>query len=205
MAQVALKQHYISAEEYLEGERLSDTKYELIHGEVYAMAGVSKNHERISVNILSSLINRLNQSPCEPFGSDIKVKAGENFYYPDVTVVCNDEGDSDYFTESPIIIVEVLSKSTRQNDRTIKKYDYLKIPTLQEYVLIEQDLVEVEVFRKKNNWHPDYYYLEDEITLESIGITLSVEAIYHRVQNDDMRAFVAKKEQEVLENGHSRN
>jgi Uma2 family endonuclease len=203
MAQVALKQHYISAEEYLEGERLSDTKYELIHGEVYAMAGASRNHERIAGNTYKHLSNHLdNTSACEPFGSDMKVKAGENFYYPDITVVCNDEEGDNYFTESPIIIVEVLSKSTRQNDRTIKKYDYLNIPTLQEYVLIEQDFVEVEVFRKKNNWHPDYYYLDDEITLGSIGITLLVEAIYHRVQNDDMRAFVAKKEQEVLESEH---
>jgi Uma2 family endonuclease len=199
MAQVALKNPYISAEEYLEGELLSEAKYELINGEVYAMAGTSVNHTRISGNIFNKTKNHLENSPCEPFISDMKVKIGENFYYPDMMVVCDDKEENDYYRTSPVIIVEVLSKSTRQNDRTIKKQDYLQIPTLEEYVLIEQDFAEIEVFTKKDDWRSNYYFLGDELTLDSIGLTITVEDIYYRVKNEDMAEFIAKKEQEAQE------
>lgn len=195
---VAIKKYEISEEEYLEGELVSDVKHELIDGEVYAMAGVSKNHERIAGNIYRKLGNALENSPCEPFFSDVKVKVGRNFFYPDAMVVCNDQTDNEYYTESPAILVEVLSKSTRRIDETIKRMAYQSIPTLQEFILIEQDFVDVEVCRRSDGWRSMHYFMGDEFTLESIGITLSVEEIYHRVKNDDVMTYV--NEQQVNAN-----
>jgi len=183
----------ISPEDYLKGEPLSEVKHELINGHVYAMAGASANHERISVNILRKFGNHLENTPCEPFGSDMKVRVGSNFFYPDVTVDCHFDDAEPYFTETPIIIIEVLSRSTRRTDETIKLMSYITIPSLLEYVLIQQDFVDIQVIRRSEGWLPKHYFLDDEITFESIGLTLSVEDIYHRVQNDDMVEFLNNK------------
>ena len=190
---VAIK-YEISDEEYLQGELVSDVKHELIDGEVYAMAGVSKNHERIAGNVYRKLGNALENSPCEPFYSDVKVKVGRNFFYPDAMVVCNDQTDNEYYTESPTILVEVLSKSTRRTDETIKRTAYQSIPTLQEFILIEQDFVDVEVCRRTDDWRSLHYFLGDRFTLESIGITLSVDEIYHRVKNDDVMTYLRQQQ-----------
>ncbi|RZK15358.1 MAG: Uma2 family endonuclease, partial [Flavobacterium sp.] len=135
------QQPYISEQEYLEGELLTDIKHEYIEGEVYAMAGAHRNHVRLSDNVLGILLAHLKGKPCQPFGSDMKVKVGKNYFYPDVIVDCSDD-EHDYYTKFPTIIVEVLSKSTRQKDKTLKRDLYLTIPTLQEYIMIEQDFVD---------------------------------------------------------------
>ena len=183
----------ISVEDYLTGELTSDIKHELIDGCVYAMAGASANHERISGNIYRKFGNHLENKPCEPFGSDMKLRINANFFYPDVMVDCLFDNSEPYFTQTPIIIVEVLSKSTRKKDTTLKLLSYINIPSLQEYVLIEQDFVDVQVFRRNENWLVRHYFLGDEVTFESIGLTLPVEDIYHRVQNDDMLELLANK------------
>jgi Uma2 family endonuclease len=108
-------------------------------------------------------------------------------------VNCHFDNSEPYFTETPLFIVEVLSRSTRKKDTTLKFISYINIPSLQEYVLIEQDFVDVQVFRRSENWLVRHYFLGDEITFESIGLSLSVEDIYHRVQNDDMLEFLANK------------
>lgn len=180
----------VSIEDYLQGELISDIKHELIDGCVYAMAGASANHERISGNIYAEFRNHLKGSPCEPFGSDMKVKAGSNFFYPDVIVDCHFDESQPYYTESPVIIVEVLSKATRKTDETVKLLSYINIPSLQEYVLIEQDYVDIQVIRRSESWLPRHYFLGDEITFESIDLTLPVEEIYSRVQNDDMLEYL---------------
>jgi len=124
---MALKQAVtaITEEEYLAGEEISENKHEFINGEVYVMSGASKNHERITGNIFRKIGNFLEGSLCEPFSSDVKVKIGNNFFYPDVMVVCDDQTDNDYYTESPTFIVEVLSKSTRRYDETIKRITFI--------------------------------------------------------------------------------
>jgi len=184
------QEEWLSEEAYLQGELLSEIKHEYIDGAVYAMAGASKNHQRITANILSGLLTQLINSPCEPFASDIKVKVGSMFFYPDVMVVCKDDTDNEYYTESPKIIVEVLSKSTRRMDETIKKIAYQNLPSLQEYVLIEQDFVDVEVCRRSEGWVSRHYFLGDNVTFDSVGLTLSVADIYQRVENDDVTSFL---------------
>jgi len=188
-----LEANTLTQQEYLAGELASEIKHEYIAGQVYAMAGVSKNHDRITGNILRQLGNHLEGSPCEVFASDIKVKAGADFFYPDVMVVCDDQTANEYYTEYPVIIVEVLSKSTRKTDHSSKRMAYLTIPTLQEYVLIEQDFVDIEVVRKSQNWQSFHYFLGDAVTFKSINVALAVEAIYQRVQNQDVIEFLQSK------------
>jgi len=184
------KQDFYSISEYLQNELDSDSKHEYIEGQVYAMAGASKNHQRISMNIGSLFREHLRNTPCDTFASDIKVKIGDlAVFYPDVIVACEPETANEYYTEQPLIIVEVLSKSTRRVDETTKRRLYQTLPSLQEYVLIEQDIVDIEICRRSEGWQPEHYFMGDDITFAAIELTVSVNDIYERVINDDVSTF----------------
>ena len=180
----------ITEEEYLAGEEISAIKHEFVDGEIYAMSGASKNHERIAGNIFVRLHSHLQNSSCEPFSSDVKVKVDDNFFYPDAMVVCDEQTDHDYYTESPAIVIEVLSKSTRRYDETVKRLAYQSISTLQEYILIEQDFVDVEVCRRSDGWKSQHYFLGKAFILESIGLTLNVDDLYQRVKIADVSDYL---------------
>jgi len=184
---------HLTEDEYLSSELTSDVKREYIDGQVYAMAGAGYNHNCIAATIARKFGNHLEGTPCATLTADMKVRLGKDYVYPDVLVDCSTLSGNDYFSTSPVIIVEVLSKSTRKIDTTAKLLRYINLPSLQEYVLIEQDFVSVQVLRKANAWKPDYYYLGDAVTFESIGLTLTVEEIYDRVDNADMNEFRQEK------------
>ena len=188
--------NYISEDEYLEGEKISEIRHEYIEGEVWAMAGASLRHNIITSTVSRHFGNHLDGTRCTAVSSDLKVKTNDSFFYPDVVVLCSDENEHNYFTDKPLIIVEVLSKNTRKTDQTIKMVAYKTLPSLQEYVLIEQDFAEVEVCRRNNNWISERYFLGDDVTFESIDLTLSVETIYNRVQNEDILEFLQAKTEE---------
>jgi len=101
-------------------------------------------------------------------------------------VSCEQE-DNEYYRNTLLLIVEVVSRSTRKRDNTIKRLSYQNIAILEEYVLIEQDFVDVEVCRRSKHWWPEHYYLGDTVHFASIDLTLLVEDIYARVMNDEMR------------------
>ncbi|WP_333660745.1 Uma2 family endonuclease [Acinetobacter sp.] len=186
-------QSLISEQEYLEGELHSDIKHEYIDGVIYAMSGASAAHNRITVNILREFGNHLKGKPCQPYSADMKVKIGSKYFYPDVLVDCTDLADDQYFTDNPTIIVEVLSKSTKQIDKTVKFNTYIQIPSLQEYLLVEQDTAEVEVLRRRTNWKAEHYFLGDVIKLDSIDLTIKVADIYDRVKNTDVLEWLEKQ------------
>lgn len=193
---LAKQADYLSIETYLAGERSSEIRHEYAAGVAYAMAGASINHNQITANVLTSLRIAFKQTgqPCRPFSSDLLVRTGADRYrYPDVAVVCNEQFLDDYSTDAPVLIVEVLSKATRQRDRQTKRQEYLRLPHLQEYMLIEQDTVEVEVFRRSQGWQASYYYWGDVVVLESVGVTLTVEDIYEQVRNEDVEHFLGNK------------
>ena len=179
----------LSEADYLSSEPLSEVKREFIDGQVYAMAGAGHNHNCISSNILGNFRSHLKGTPCTTFMAEMKVRLGKDYVYPDVLVDCSRFSANDHFASSPIIIVEVLSHSTRKTDLTTKLLRYINLPSLQEYVLIEQDIASVQVLRKANNWLSEYYFLGDEVLFNAINLTLSVAEIYDRVDNQDMHEF----------------
>ena len=190
MALLKQQDPFISVDEYLQDELQREVKHEYLNGEIYAMAGASKNHQRVIMNLGSLFTGHLRDTRCEAFSSDIKVRAGDlAFFYPDIIVACEEDGD-DYYTEKPVIIVEVLSKSTRRKDETTKRRIYQSLPSLQEYVLIEQGIVDVEVCRRNQGWVSEHFFMGDEVTFEVIDLTVSVNEIYERVLNDDVSEFL---------------
>lgn len=184
------KIEHLPIQDYLEGELYSSIKHEYLDGQVYAMAGASSNHNRIASNLNREFGNQLRNTPCEPFSSDMKVRVGDDFFYSDVLVTCHHKSNDCGVTDSPLIIVEVLSKATRKIDHTIKRLAYQRLATLQEYVVIEQDIVDVEVCRRNNHWQSEHYFLGDEVYFESIDLRLPVAMIYERVENEDVLTYL---------------
>ncbi|ASF45014.1 Uma2 family endonuclease [Methylovulum psychrotolerans] len=179
----------VTEADYLHAEQLADTRHEFIDGVVYAMAGSGYNHNCITVNISSFFGDHLKGTPCATFVAAMKVRLGRDYVYPDVVVDCSKMGGDDYFATAPIVIVEVLSKSTRKTDTTTKLIRYINLPSLQEYMLIEPDFVSVQVLRRVNHWQSEYFYLGDSVTLAALDLTLAVADIYDRVNNQDMEEF----------------
>lgn len=178
---------------YLQSQLLVEAKHELINGQVYEMAETNDDHNLIALNVASELRNQLKNTPYRTFMADMKVKADQDFYYPDVMVVGQqDNGSNDYKT-APIIIAEVLSKLTRRFDQTDKRFRYQQISSLEEYVLIEQDKGEIQVFSKQNHWRSSYYYLGDEVIFSALDVALRVEDIYYQVNNEDVLEFLGRK------------
>lgn len=197
---VPLQHLLISEHDYLAGELESAVKHEYIAGEVYAMAGASINHQRLTATLARMIGNRLEGSRCDVLSSDIKVKVDDCFFYPDILVVCGDVDGQNTYTDVPIFIVEVLSKSTRRLDHTLKRRLYQQLPSLQEYVLIEQDFVDIEVCRRSNHWQSEHYFLGDEVHFAAVDLALSVESIYARVDNQDMRDFLQQQAETKAQN-----
>ncbi len=185
-----LNHHTISEQEYLEGEKLSDIKHEYVDGQVYAMAGSSKRHNSITLNIAIALRLKAKGSPCEVYSSDIKVRVGngKTYYYPDVIVGC-DESDNadDYYLEQPCLIVEVLSPSTERKDGTEKLISYQGIKSLQAYMMVDQDKCNISLIYPQDNgqWTIDYYTdMDDVILLSCPAMELLVSDVYEAVQFD---------------------
>ena len=126
-------------------------------------------------------------------GSGTKEELIARLSEADGSVSSDDKTEDEHYTEYPVIIIEVLSQSTYQKDRTTKRFAYLNLPRLLEYVLVEQDFVDIEVLRKNDDWKSKHYFLGDNVNVESIDLSVSVEDIYHRVQNQDMLEFLNKK------------
>ena len=186
MANRVAKTTFISEADYLAGEKIAETKHEYIDGEIFAMSGASASHNRISLNVATLFNVHLDGKPCQPYISDMKVKVGTKYFYPDVLVECSGLADDSHVTEKPTLIVEVLSKSTRRMDETTKRIAYTQIDSLLEYVLIEQDFVDIEIIRRRTGWQSERFYLGDSLTFESIALTLTVEDIYARVNNPEL-------------------
>lgn len=178
----------ISVEEYLAGEKISPVRYEYVYGEVYAMAGTSDNHNRIVGNLYAASLNHLRNSRCEPFMGDIKVRVSPHvYYYPDVLVSCEENPESPYFRNEPILIVEVLSTSTQEIDRREKLLFYQQMPSVQEYVVIEQQKKLIEIHRRQpdGRWITYYFDQYDEtVGFQSIEMCLPLDEIYRRVKFD---------------------
>jgi Uma2 family endonuclease len=173
---------------YLDGEERADRKHEYVFGQVYAMAGGRVQHNRIAKNAISALDRRLAGSPCEVFGSDQKVRVrsdgGFCFYYPDAMVVCGATDPDAVFLDNPVVIVEVLSPSTRRIDEGEKKAGYLTIPSLGAYVLVDSERPGVVVWRRRGEefQRETYADLGAAVALPEIDVTLPLGEAYANVE-----------------------
>jgi Uma2 family endonuclease len=146
----------LTAKDYLEIERRAEFKSEFFNGEMFAMAGASREHNRVKENLVGELFTRLKGGPCQTFSSDqrVLVEATGLYTYPDIVILCGpgiyDPADRDTLT-NPTAIIEVLSPSSERYDRGTKFRNYQKIPSLKEYVLVAQDEPVCERFVRQDD------------------------------------------------------
>lgn len=181
------KPQLLSIEEYIEGEKLSEVRHEYIGGLVYAMAGASDEHNAISLNLASALLAHLRGKSCRVFMADSKARlradAEDIFYYPDLMVACDPRDTNRFFKRFPRVLVEVLSESTERIDRREKFLSYTQIETLEEYILVAQDKMEVTLFRRANRWQAELFNAATQsLPLASIDFSIALPAIYEGVK-----------------------
>jgi Uma2 family endonuclease len=178
----------LSVEEYLQFERESLQKHEFYRGYVFAMAGAGLRHNMIFSNIFGLLAYHLKRTPCQPFGSDMRVHIPENtlFTYPDISIFCSDllssKEDEDTVIR-PSVLIEIMSPSTRNYDRGEKFKLYRDIPTLREYVLIDSETINVEVFRINDGGHwelTEHKSISEILAITTVKIDVPLELIYER-------------------------
>ncbi|MBD2593235.1 Uma2 family endonuclease [Nostoc spongiaeforme FACHB-130] len=177
---------FISADEYLIWEPTQEQRYEYWDGEVVAMSGGTRNHNRVSGNFFKLLDDALADRTCEVYIVDVKVQVepGQKYFYPDVVVTCDKRDDDPQLIQFPCLIIEVLSPSTEAADRGKKFAAYRQSPTLREYVLVQVAQPGVEVFHRneQGKWVLSDYNLGDTMLLESVNVEIAIADLYRQVQ-----------------------
>ena len=186
------KAEYASIKDYLEVEYTSKQKHEYEGGHIFAITGGSINHGILCGNAYTELRSGLKKrnSSCNAFGSEIKIhiEKADSLVYPDAMVICTDIETSEADTEAvvnPILVVEVLSKSTESYDRGDKFHKYRQLESLKEYVLIAQDKPVVETFykRESNIWEiARFAGLDQLIDLKSLNFIIRMEDLYTNIR-----------------------
>ncbi|MEM6470427.1 MAG: Uma2 family endonuclease [Planctomycetota bacterium] len=182
-----------TTDEYLRHERSAEFKSEFYRGELFAMAGASREHNLIVGNLVRELGNSLKDRPCEVYPSDMRVKINATtlYTYADVSVACGPpEFEDDVFDTllNPTLIAEVLSDSTESYDRGAKFAQYRRISSLKEVVLIAQDRLSIEVFCRSedSSWRlTEFDAIDQTAWLSSVGVSIAVGEIYRNIQLDD--------------------
>lgn len=185
----AIARTKLTAKDYLEFERKSHIKHEYFDGEIFAMSGAKRNHNKVSTNLGGLVWQHLKGKNCESYSNDMRVFVPQTglYTYPDLVVVCGEpQFQDDVFDTllNPVLLIEVLSDSTESYDRGKKFQHYRSIESLQEYVLVSQDEARVEKYVR----HGDGFWLlseavglESEIEFTSIECRLALREIYDKI------------------------
>lgn len=178
----------LSVEDYLATEERSEVKHEYLGGVVYAMAGASEAHNIIASNLIGMLHRRLRGKGCQVFGSDMKVRLNplDNdtyFYYPDAMIACDPADAGHGWRERPAVLFEIISEETRRVDEREKRVVYLQLPSLQNYVRIEQNQSQVTVeSRSESGWRAEKLpALDATVTLPTLRLELPLAELYERL------------------------
>lgn len=177
---------YLTPSEYLNWEAQQELRYEYINGAVYAMTGGSLNHSQIAMNFGTILNNHLSNRHCRVLNSDAKVQISESnaFLYPDISVTCDPrDWTANQFLSYPCLIVEVLSPSTEAYDRGDKFGFYRRSASLQEYVLVSTQSVQLDIYRRnfRNRWEIISFSAAEIVELESIQLNVPIQEIYRNI------------------------
>jgi len=178
--------YFLSPDDYLQQEAKSTQKHDYIDGEILAMAGASSAHCTIVATLTALLLKSVRQQGCQLFAGDMKVRVDRHncFYYPDLLVTCDPrDQNTDYYKCFPKLIIEVLSDSTELRDRGEKFFNYSALESLEEYVLISQDKMRVECFRRNDNnrWVLEWHGPGDRVFFDSIPWQGAINDLYENV------------------------
>ena len=180
-----VKQPELTYAEYLDHECVSSIKHDFVNNQVFAIAGTDANHNLIVCNLVAAIHQRLRGRSLRLFALDMKLtiaSADNATYYPDVMVV-GDRNDDNYVIRNPSLVVEVMSPFTAILDRREKRFNYQRLESLQEYVLLSQSEMKVEVYRRDSDggWLVQCLGAGDSLHLQSIDLAIALSDIYEDV------------------------
>jgi Uma2 family endonuclease len=170
----------MTPQEYRAFEDASPVRHEFVGGRVYAMSGVKRAHSRITMNIATRLFVAAAGGSCRVHHSEVKLRIGDDYYYPDVMVACGPEPDDEYIENAPCLVVEVLSASTRRTDLTEKPAAYAKVPSLALYLVVDQRRRLVELYPRGPDGQMRHAVLagSGDVPLPCPALTLTLDQIY---------------------------
>lgn len=183
-------QSWISPEEYLAIERRATYRSEYLNGAMFAMAGATRQHNRISSNLVSGIDQHIKSRDCNVYASDMRVYVPSTGYftYPDIVITCGKEEFTDAYNDvlvNPLVVIEILSDSTAAFDRGKKFEQYRELDSFVEYLLVEQRTPRIEqyILHDSKEWrYRDIRGIDDQVvTIQAIGCSLSLRDIYHKV------------------------
>jgi Uma2 family endonuclease len=189
MALRARVQESYSVDEFLRAEDAAESRSEYVDGQIYAMAGGTDSHIQISFNLTKILADKL-RDRCRAYQSEMKVRVEQTnaFYYPDVTLIC---GEQKFFqgrrdvVENPVLLVEVLSDSTKEYDKNDKFFAYQNIESFMEYLLVSQDkhVIQQYIRQPDGNWKIKATFgIESTLYLESVDVAIPMRDVYDLVE-----------------------
>jgi Uma2 family endonuclease len=170
---------HMTVNEYLESEKHSEVRHEYVDGALLAMAGEKKRHNRIAGKIFRLLADIAEARGCEVFIENVKVRTRDTKYrYPDV-VVTSESNTDEYVVLEPCVIFEVLSESTEETDTSSKLEEYLKLPSLERYVMLRQNKCSAIVYKRgPDGWQVEFLEADGEISIPCLETTLKLEQVY---------------------------
>lgn len=179
---------FISPDEYLALDRAAECRSEYVDGQMYAMSGGTRRHAAIISNLNIAVGSQLGEA-CQVFSSDLRlhVEKTNAFFYPDLLVACGAARADDLkdIIDTPRVLIEVASKSSANYDRGVKFSHYRTIPSLNDYLIVDQFQLLVEHYSRQpdNAWRfREYNSMTDAIELPSIGARLNLADVYRRVE-----------------------
>ncbi|MBR8830636.1 MAG: hypothetical protein N5P05_000863 [Chroococcopsis gigantea SAG 12.99] len=189
----------MTPEAYLTWEAEQEYRHEYIDGEILAMTGGSIPHTKIYLNLYRALYSHLSQRGCEAYVADVKVKDQKNdrYFYPDLVITCDSEDlQARDFVQSPTVIVEVLSPSTANYDRSRKFKCYQQLETLREYILIDSESIFVEIYRRGEGrtWLYQSYGADENMIIVSVEFEVPLQTLYEGIVFDDKPIESTEKE-----------
>jgi Uma2 family endonuclease len=179
---MAIAEKKLTVEEYLELEKTSEIRHEYVDGELLAMAGKKRRHNRLGLRLVRLLNDVAESGDCELVFESVKLRTRTTRYrYPDLVVSCA-PGDDDYFIDNPCFIAEVLSSSTEQTDITKKLEEYTRLPTVERYITVSQNSRFVVVYKREGDkWVVEALDETGEFDIPCLDTKVTLEQLYQGI------------------------
>ncbi len=182
----------MTPDEFLAWEAGQELKWEFDGFQPVAMTGGTRAHAVIQANLVTALTNRLHGKPCRAYGSDLKVQIGLSYRYPDASVSCTAFPDSETVVVEPVVIFEVLSASTSGDDRTVKLAEYMSLPSVRRYVMLELDRMFASVItRLGTGWDHALAGPDGTLAMQEIGVEIPMAELYDGLELAALNAIPA--------------
>lgn len=169
----------MTSDEFLAWEAKQEMKWEFDGFQPVAMNGVTVAHSMIQGNLITALNIRLRGKRCRPYGPDLKIEIDLKYRYPDAFVSCTAATLDGTVAAEPVVIFEILSESTARTDRTTKLVEYQSLPSVQRYILLEQDQALATVIRRiETGWSIEVLDASGTLSMPEVEIEIAMAELY---------------------------